>query len=43
MDAQIDYAAGMPLEILQEAPVIDPTMPSPGLLSVSDADDEVAE
>lgn len=36
MDSQIDYAAGMPLAILHEAPVSDPTMPSPGMLIACD-------
>ncbi|WMY10967.1 hypothetical protein [Paraburkholderia phenoliruptrix] len=43
MDAQIDYAAGMPLAVLQDAPVIDPTIPSPDMLCGSDPEGEVAE
>ncbi|SFT85307.1 hypothetical protein [Paraburkholderia aspalathi] len=36
MDTQVDYAAGMPLAILDEVPAIDPATPSPGMVSASE-------
>jgi len=41
MDQQIDYAAGMPLSIFDDTPVVDPATPSPGMLIAGE--DQVGE
>jgi hypothetical protein len=43
MDAQIDYAAGMPLDTLCDVSAVDPTMPSLGMLMEADAEDQDCE
>jgi hypothetical protein len=40
MDQQIDYFVGMPLAIFDDAPVANPTIPSPGILSLSESQDD---